>query len=90
MHELFRAMELVRIPEGQYALRYGGLSSECFFILSGTVLAKVPGSRTFEFEMRSQLLEFCRSNYKDIIWEKTPDGISLRTQVQEFIKKQYE
>jgi len=72
-------MEVVTYSKDDHVMRYGGISTHaCFFILKGSVEAKTPTMHSESFETQRELLEFCRRHYRDIIWEKTPDGIALR------------
>jgi signal-transduction protein with cAMP-binding, CBS, and nucleotidyltransferase domain len=75
MHELFRAMEPADFGKNETVIKYGGQSSDCYFVLAGVVVAKTPMMHTVEVANQAELLTFCSQHYKDIVWEKSPDGV---------------
>ena len=48
MNELLRAMEPVEYSRDQIVIKYGGQSSDCYFLLKGQVVAKTPMMHTVE------------------------------------------
>ena len=88
MHELFKSMEPVVTKKDQIIFKYGGTSTDCFFILQGQVAAKAPTLVEQMFSDESEFIYFCSQNYKEIIWEKLPNGQYFKIKTQIFIKDQ--
>lgn len=61
------------------------MCSECFFVVKGSIMAISPQRFTHTFSNSADLIKFCAEHYKEIIWEKMPDGLKLRERTQEHI-----
>ena len=75
-------MEMRKYSNGEMVLKYGAVSSDCFFVIDGKIEAKAPVVYNAQCENQTELVKFCSQHYRDVVWEKTHNGQILKEKTQ--------